>query len=342
MSDLFDPDAESNCDGVFGLPHDPDIARFVLLPVPFDATTSYRQGTADGPQAILEASWQVDLRDVETGDPWEAGIAMLPLAETIHDLNREARRLIALMHEPEQERRPQHVARVNAIGAEVTAWVRHEVGAWIDRGKIVGVVGGDHASPLGAILACAERFPGLGVLHIDAHADLRVAYQGFVHSHASIMHNALQQAPSIATLVQIGVRDVCSAEMRVIESSPDRIHTWYDATVAESLFRGSTFASLVERMLEPLPHEVYVSFDIDGLDPSLCPNTGTPVPGGLSFQQASYLLGALAKSGRRIVGFDLCEVAGPGAGHDIDAIVGARVLYKLIGWALVSERSGDR
>jgi agmatinase len=335
MNATFDPNDATEYDGIFGLPHTPEDSAVVLVPVPFDATTSYRKGAAEGPQTILESSWQVDLRDVETGDPWKRGIAMLPEAEGIVRLNEEAEVLASpIQHQTDEALSPSAIERVNAIGEELTGWVRREVTSWLDRGKLVGVVGGDHASPLGAIEAFAQRYPGLGVLHIDAHADLREAYQGFRHSHASIMHNVLHRADGVKVITQVGVRDLCANEMDVIERD-DRVHCFYDSELARARFEGRSFSSLTGEIVASLPQQVYVSFDIDGLDPSLCPNTGTPVPGGLSFQEASYLLGALARSGRRIVGFDLCEVA-PGESASIDGIVGARMLYKLIGWSLIS------
>jgi len=338
MTVPFNPNDATCCDGIFGLPHTADDAGVILVPVPFDATTSYRQGTADGPETILEASWQVDLRDVETGDPWKHGIVMLPEPEHIVRLNEEARALAAPIQEQEDEEPNEDaLARVNAISEEVADWTRGQVEHWLDRNKLVGIIGGDHASPLGAILALANRNPGLGVLHIDAHADLRVAYQGFTQSHASIMHNVLERAPGVHRIAQVGIRDLCDAEMDVIQHS-ERVRCWYDNDLARAQFEGRTFASMTEEIVASLPERVWISFDIDGLDPSLCPNTGTPVPGGLSFQQASYLVGAVARSGRRIVGFDLCEVA-PGIDPTgIDGIVGARILYKLIGWMLLSTK----
>lgn len=336
MKAPFDPNDATCCDGVFGLPHGTEEARVVLVPVPFDATTSYRQGAADGPETILEASWQVDLRDVETGDPWKQGIVMLPVAEHIDRLNDEARALAAPIQEQEDDvPDAKALARVNEIGEQVASWVQAETERWLDRDKIVGVVGGDHASPLGAIVAVAKRHPGLGLLHFDAHADLRVAYQGFTQSHASIMHNVLERAQEVKRIVQVGVRDLCAAEMDAIERS-DRILCWYDNELTRAQFEGRNFSSIAEEIVNALPDEVWISFDVDGLDPSLCPSTGTPVPGGLSFQQVSYLVGAVARSGRRILGFDLCEVAPGPDPTGIDGIVGARVLYKLIGWTLRS------
>ena len=338
----FDPNAATVCDGIFGLPHSAEDARVVLVPVPFDATTSYRKGASQGPRTILEASWQVDLWDSETGDPWSDGVAMLQEPARVVMLNEEARSLVAKVSNNEVYS-ADTIERVNAIGEEVTAWVYSTVKYWLARGKTVGVVGGDHASPLGAIIAMAERCHGLGVLHIDAHADLRVAYQGFACSHASIMHNVLARAPQVVRITQVGLRDLCANERQTIRSD-DRLRSFFDHDLASEQFHGTPYASLAHKIVQTLPQQVYVSFDIDGLDPSLCASTGTPVPGGLSFQQASFLLGEVVRSRRRIVGFDLCEVApsreaaGVDRSESIDGIVGARMLYKLIGWALLSAR----
>ena len=189
--------------------------------------------------------------------------------------------------------------------------------------------------PLGAFRAAVRAHPGLGILHVDAHADLRDAYEGFEHSHASILFNALQLA-DLGPVVQVGLRDVGTRE-RSLAQAEARVHWWTDDRMATAMHRGATFAELVERILAPLPEQVWISFDVDGLDPSLCPGTGTPVPGGLSWREAMGLLRGLGTSGRRIVGFDLCEV-GPTAW---DANVGARLLYKLSGWALATQREAS-
>ncbi len=330
----FDPNAEAAYDGLFGLPTAPHEARVLVVPVPFDATTSYRRGAAVGPGAILRASWQVDLHDIETGDPWQAGIAMLDVPSEVLAWNEQARSAV------DQARAGGHdaagIARVDSLSESVTRWVAGQTRRAWDAGRIVGIVGGDHACPLGAIAVAAEREPGLGVLHIDAHADLRVGFEGFEQSHASIMHNVLARCPGVRKLVQVGVRDLCAQEAAAIHTSNGRIRTFFDVAIAARQLQGESFASVVRDIVAELPDRVWVSFDIDGLEPSLCPSTGTPVPGGLTFQQACYLLSAVARAGRRVVGFDLCEVAGPAQGDGIDAIVGARVLYKLIGWSLVS------
>ncbi len=328
----FDPDAPAAEDaGIFGLPHGPDDARVILLPVPWDATTSYRAGTAGGPAAILRASRQVDLHDVETGSPYEAGIHMLDEDPAIQRLASTARAAAEPIIAAGGGGDP---TEVNRLGDELNRFVERETGRWLDAGKLVGIVGGDHSVPYGAIRAVAERHPGVGVLHLDAHADLRAAYEGFTWSHASIMHNVVTRIPGVAKLVQVGIRDVGAAEVAFIREAGGRVVTHFEVDLAALRFSGETFADQCARIVADLPAEVYLSWDIDGLDPIYCPNTGTPVPGGWTFAQACFLLRVLGESGKRMVGFDLNEVA-PGPGDDeYDGNVGARLLYKMIGWAL--------
>ena len=339
----FDPSAAAlPGSGAYGLPTSESDARFVLLPVPFDATTSYRRGTADGPAAILEASRQVDLLDREVGEPYRAGIHMRDASTEVQAWNAEARAAADPVIEAAGvlDGSPDLVAklaRVNAVSELVNARVHADAKALLDAGKIPVVVGGDHSTPFGAIQAYAERYPGLGVLHIDAHADLRDAYEGFTFSHASIMHNVIERIPGVSKLVQVGVRDFGPGEAEFQARHPHRIACFFDADLAEGKLGGTPFATLAARIADALPPIVYVSFDIDGLDPTLCPSTGTPVPGGLSWHEAHLLLRLVADR-RRIVGFDVNEVAPGPDGDEWDANVGARLIYKLIGWTLRSER----
>lgn len=338
----FNPNAAAQPDsGVFGLPHTAEEAKVVLIPVPFEATTSYGGGTVDGPSAILEASKQVDLFDIETGKPYEAGIHMLPMPEQVRAWNDEARlaaqQVIEVGGPNGEPRIDAALQKVNAISEKVNAWVYLEAQKWIRAGKLVGLVGGDHATPFGCIQAHAEAYPGLGVLHLDAHADLRIAYEGFVWSHASIMHNVANRIPKVGKLVQVGIRDFCEEEYEQIQQSQGRIVTHFDALLAAERLRGVSWAAQLEKVVAALPQNVYLSFDIDGLDPVLCPHTGTPVPGGLQFHEATALVRAVVESGRRIVGLDLNEVS-PGSDDEWDGNVGARLLYKMIGWALKSQR----
>jgi agmatinase len=336
----FDPSAASGGPGIFGLPHTPEDASVVLIPAPWEATVSYGSGTANGPAAVLAASRQVDLLDRETGRPYEAGIAMLPLPGDVRAWSDEARALARSVIDAgspgDDPVLRQAADAVNELGARFNGWMRDQAARWLDAGRIVGVVGGDHSAPFGALAAAVERHPGLGILHVDAHADLRQAYQGFRWSHASIMYNVMCELPGVSRIVQVGVRDFCDEEDLLIRAHPDRVRTFFDPDLRQQLLDGESWNRLAGRIVAELPREVWVSFDIDGLDPALCPHTGTPVLGGLSFPEASALLRLLAQSGRRIVGFDLSEVAPSPDGSEWDGNVGARVLYKLIGFALRS------
>jgi len=340
-----DPNTAARPDsGLFGLDDTLESAAVVVLPVPFDATTSYHHGTAAGPAAILCASRQVDLYDVETGRPYLAGIHMLPEPPSIKAWNATARAAATAfdVDEVTEGEIAEAQERINDTSRAVERCVKDRTRELLSAGKLVCVLGGDHSVPLGAIKEHAARYPEMGILHIDAHADLRRAYQGFMQSHASIMYNVITDLPRLPRLVQVGVRDLCDEEAALIEGSGGRIRTFFDAELAAEKLSGVPFSQLASRIVECLPQEVYVSFDIDGLDPALCPHTGTPVPGGLSFHEATALLKAVVASGRRIVGCDLTEVAPAPAeqGHadDWDANVGARVLYKLIGFMLKSQR----
>jgi len=299
MSHNIDPDAAALPDsGIYGLDFTPEESKVIIIPVPFEATISYRGGTSRGPAAVFAASHQVDLYDHETGKPYEAGITMLPIPGNIELLNREAKQLAVPIIQgggvtKDNPQLQKNLSRVNAISEEVNNWVYEKTKNLLMKGKVPMVLGGDHATPFGAIKAYAKNYPSLGILHIDAHADLRNAYEGFTWSHASIMYNATTQLPNISKIVQVGVRDFCEAELGVIQSSGGRIHTFFDADISTRLAKGESFENIAQEIVKELPDEVYISFDIDGLDPKLCPHTGTPVPGGLSFQQASCILKAV-------------------------------------------------
>ena len=341
----FDPNAAAlPGSGIYSLLATPEESAVHVLAVPFDATASYRQGAWRGPGAIVRASRQVDLFDAFAGRPYESGIALLESDGRIERLQREAARLARgvidaggqVAGDPALERA---LRRVNAIGDEVNAIVLEASRAILAAGKLPALVGGDHSTPFGAIEACAELHPGLGVLHFDAHADLRESYEGFEWSHASIMDNVTRRIAGVGKLIQVGIRDFCEAEVERIRGSGGRIVTVFDRDLARARWLDRNLGDVIQRTLAQLPEHVYVSFDIDGLDPALCPNTGTPVPGGLSWDEAGLWLEALARSGRRVVGLDLNEV-NPGSASDDedswDAMVGARLLYRMIGVALMT------
>lgn len=334
----FDPDAAAQPgSGIFGLDCERKDSRVILLPVPFDATTSYRRGTSLGPAAIFRASAQVDLYDRRMGRIYERGIHMIDEVDRLWKLSEETAEHAASLIEAGGAR-PEDASTVRKIDVaceEVNAYVYAEVRKILRENKIPGVIGGEHSVPFGAIRACAEHHEKIGLLHIDAHMDFRDAFEGMTWSHASIMHNVMSRVPGVTKIVQVGIRDFGERELEFATRLGDRCVVHFDDAWGERLLNAEPFSTLIAQAIDPLPEKVYVSFDIDALEPSLCPNTGTPVPGGLSFTQASLLLDALRTSGRTVVGFDLVEVA---PSHDddapeLDGNVGARILYKLCGLA---------
>jgi agmatinase len=339
----FDPNSvglQSN--NIFGLPFSEDNASVVLLPVPWEVTVSYRPGTARGPEHIYESSMQVDLYDADVTDGWKKGFYMLPVDRNIRkksDYLRQCAELIIshLMEGGRVEDNEQlagKLAEVNGGGVMLFNWVKEMTCRLLKDGKKVGLIGGDHSTPLGFISALADVHPDFGVLQIDAHADLREAYEGFTYSHASIMYNVLKEVPQVSKLVQVGIRDYCDEELILIRNSAGRVSTFFDKDIKEQQFEGRTWKEQCQEIIGELPQKVYISFDIDGLDPKLCPNTGTPVPGGFEVEHVFYLLKQLKNSGREIIGFDLNEVSSGSHSHGIDSIVGARVLYKLCNYIL--------
>jgi agmatinase len=340
----FDPNGTSlEGSGLFGLPFDKEQCRLHILPVPWEVTTSYGAGASRGPDAILNASYQVDLFDIETGDTYTHGYHLLPMPTDIavknFEMKTKAREVLEYIETGrEHEATPQTLQKeINSASEMVNEFVYRASKETLSSGRIPAVLGGDHSTPFGLIRAVAESTGGdFGVLHIDAHADLRDAYQGYTNSHASIMHNVMEKL-SPKALVQVGIRDFSQGEFEYIQKNKGRIHTYFDLPLKHRLNRGETWQALCKEIVSHLPKNVHISFDIDGLTPDLCPNTGTPVPGGLSYDQALMLLTTVAESGRRIVGFDLTEVAAPeGSESEWDGNVGARLLFKLCGWTMIT------
>ncbi len=331
----FDPSGVGLKNGHFiGLPFDENDAETVLLPVPWDVTVSYDDGTSTAGQNILEASAQLDLHDPDVPDAWKMGIYMRHIDLVWLNRNKELRPLAEqyidfLENGGRLAKDPQMRAALGTINEACLAlknWVYQESKTLLGQGKRVGIVGGEHSVPLGYLEALAEHHGNFGILQIDAHQDLRNAYEGFTYSHASIFYNALK-IKQIERLIQVGIRDFCEAETELVKRSNGRVKVWTDQQIREDAFEGNSFQTLCQQIVDDLPGLVYISFDIDGLEPGLCPNTGTPVPGGLTFNEAVYLLKSVVKSGRKIIGFDLCEVGG--LDNEWDGNVGARVLYKL-------------
>lgn len=266
-------------------------ARAVILPVPYDSTTDWRAGSRAGPSAIIEASQYMELYDVESGrEIYRVGIHTLP------DLKRVQ------------------------TGPEAMCDQVYGACHWLlEQGKMAVLVGGEHSLSIGAIRAYAEKFPGLSVLQLDAHADLRDTWEETKYSHACVMRRVRDFCP----VVPVGIRSYSLEESQFIRGSG--IRPFYAADWAKD-------ASLPEKVASALSPEVYVSLDMDVFDPSIMPAVGTPEPGGLGWYEVLSLL-RLVSQRRRIVGFDIMELC-PGEGPVACAYMAAQLLYKLTGYAI--------
>ena len=341
----FNPNATGlKNSGIFSLPFCEEDSQLVLLPVPWEVTASYNGGSSLGPQAILEASKQLDLYDSLYGDFYKKGIFLRDLPQEVLKQSQSLKVKTLKIRNQLEKGKPLRTEEIkwqkeiNKACEDLNQRVYKQSKDLLSKNKFCGVIGGDHSSPFGLIKALKEKYESLSVLQIDAHMDLRKSYQGYPFSHASIMNNVHQDLKP-KSLVQVGIRDFCPEEEQRTRESSD-IHTFYDSRIALKLSEGESWKSIIQEILKPLHESIYISLDIDGLSPDLCPNTGTPVPGGLCFSQLETLLYHLSRSPKKIVGFDLCEVSpgpNPPSMDCWDSNVGARVLFKLAG-ALLDQK----
>jgi agmatinase len=338
MSDLshFDPNSVGNpSNNIFGLPFSEEDARLVILPIPWEVTVSYGAGTSRAAEQVNKASKQVDIFDTDGHQGWKQGFFMKPVDKRIllksDYLRKEAELYIDYISKGEDIQKNKFMCKslkeINEGSLLLNEWVYDQTRELLNQGKLVGILGGDHSTPMGFMKALAEKHGDFGILQIDAHCDLRKSYEYFTYSHSSIMYNALQEIPAIHKLVQVGVRDYCEEEWDLICNSNHRIVTYFDKAIKERQFEGERWKAIVTEIIEHLPEKVYLSFDIDGLDRKFCPNTGTPVPGGLEMEEVLYLVKKISESGRKLIGFDLVEISS--GQTDWDANVGARILWRL-------------
>jgi len=264
-----------------------DNARVVILPIPLDRTTSYVPGTRTGPHEILVASSHMELWDEETQtDVHSVGICTLPEMEFPF-----------------------------AGMDEVMAEIRRVAGELVNRGKFPVILGGEHSITPPVVAAVAAKHPGLSVLKIDAHADLRDSFMGTPHNHACAMRRTLEHAP----VTQVGIRSLSSEEAADIPSLKTRV--FYDFNMRQD-------PSWIDRVVESLSDVVYITIDVDGFDPAIMPATGTPEPGGLSWHEGLTLL-RLVFERRKVVGCDIVELS-PMSGNAAPNFLCAKLLYKIL------------
>ena len=285
-----------------------EAARVVLLPVPYDATTSYRAGTRDGARAIIDASSQLELYDADLDcEPAEVGI------HTSNPL------------EPEFSAPSRMIARVREATARLLA-----------DGKLPFLLGGEHSLTPGAVAACRARYPKLGVLHLDAHADLRDEYHGTPQSHACAMRRVVELG---CPLTSVGIRSLSSEEAAFRRSAAGRaaVRTIPASQIAQVRHDAAQLAALWDAIVAGLPETIYITVDLDVFDPSLMAAVGTPEPGGLDWWEVTGLL-RRACAARRVVGADVVELS-PSEGPEACAFAAAKLTYTMIG-AMVRDGGG--
>ena len=264
-------------------------ARVVILPVPLDRTTSYVAGTRNGPHDILVASSHMELWDEETkSDVHSIGVFTLPEMEFP----------FATMGEVIQE--------IRRVATEI-----------VSRDKFPVVLGGEHSITPPVVAAVAEKYPGLSVLQLDAHADLRESFMGTPHNHACAMRRAVEFAP----VTQVGIRSLSTEEAAAIPSL--RTTIFYDYNMRDD-------PRWMDRVVESLTDTVYITIDVDGFDPAIMPATGTPEPGGLAWREALALLRKVIEA-RNVVGCDLVELS-PIGGNVAPNFLCAKLLYKILSY----------
>ena len=266
-------------------------AGVIVIPVPYDSTTSYKSGTRHGPRAIIAASRHLEDYDLEL----DRDISLVGIYTT-----------------------PEIVPDVSGPEAMVDR-VRRAVESVASEGKLVALLGGEHTITIGAVQAMAKTHADLSVLYLDAHADLKHEYLGTRWGHASVARRVLEVCP----VVEVGVRSLAAEEKNFISESRLPIH-WRTSPEGDT-------SRLAQEVLGSLSSNIYVSIDLDVLDPSIMPAVGTPEPGGMGWNELIGLLRVVGEQ-RRIVGFDVTELA-PAEGPEACAFTAAKLVYKLVGYA---------
>ena len=272
-----------------------DNSKIVIYSAPLEKTVSYGSGTNNGPKEILKASHYVEFYDEETKRElcFEKGIATLPISNF------------------------DKLKSKNAIDK-----IEKDVSNLIHKNKFVAMLGGEHTVTLGSVLAHHKKYNDLSILQFDAHSDLRESYEGSIYSHASVMRRVYEFNKNI---VQVGIRAQCKEEGDLIKK--DKIKTFFARDIRQPESQKKWQSDVVKN----LSKNVYITFDIDGFDPSIVPSTGTPEPGGLFWDETLDLIKLVGKK-KNIVGFDVVELA-PSKFHAASNYIAAKLVYKILNYA---------
>ncbi len=329
----FDPNAPGDLsNNIFGLPFDVNNAKVVIVPLPWDATVSNKSGACYGPGNIKEQSYQIDLFDPVAPGMWKNGIAMDEIPGKILKTNLECldkvEKFVRTTDGVKSRNinvRKKIIGEVNSTYKNILFETEQKCKKYLEEGKYVVLLGGDHSTALSLLNAVSAKNENFGILQLDAHADLRKSYEGFENSHASVMYNALNIS-QISKIVQVGVRDYCDEENETVVKNQQRIKMFTARDIYKLLFNNKSWNDICESIVDELPENVYISYDVDFLNPSECPTTGTPVPGGFSYEQSLYLVDKVVSAGKKIIGIDLVET-GQGS---LDGVISCRLLYRMI------------
>ncbi len=330
----------------FGAETSFDEADLILIPIPWEATASYGSGASRGPDLIRKASFQLDFFNPALSASYNDKLYFEPADPLIISLNKKAGSWAKAVQKNWTEnkilnkREKKLSEKVNQASQSLLDWIYEKSSQVFKKGKIPALVGGDHSISEGLIRRIGENLSGeYGILQLDAHADLRDSYQSFKRSHASVMRNVLNLPYPPKKLVQAGVRDLCEEEYQKIKDDP-RVESYFDEDIFSRLFSGEKWAEICRQIIHSLPSKVYVSLDVDVLSWNYAPGTGTPVPGGLSFNQILYLLSEIRRQKKQLISFDVVETADggqPKAFAEWNGNVSARLIYRLAGEALSSK-----
>lgn len=263
-------------------------AQIVLIPVPFDQTTTYQKGTDKGPEALIEASRNMELYDIETNfEVYQKGIYTAPAVQ-------------------------------ESTSKEMLETTYNHTKHYLEQWKFVVTVGGEHSISYAPIRAHAEHYNKLTVLQFDAHADLQEAYEGNPWSHASVMAR-VKELPKVEKIVSVGIRSMSSEELPLLDAP----NTFFAHTLDDN-------PAWIDQVLAQLSGPVYITFDLDVFDSSVMPATGTPEPGGLSWNQSLKLLKRVAQE-KQLVGFDVVELC-PMKTNPAPDYLAAKLIYKLLSY----------
>ncbi len=338
MITYFNPESTfTNNSSIFGMPKNIP-TKLKLLPVAWEPTASFKKGTVNGPSSILKATKQMDLfhpyfkKIYKQGIFWHDDLLKKTL-KLNQDTSLVAKRILSAINTGN----PPSTNDLNFINKKSNQLNQLIYSNTLNSKETIGLVGGDHSCPFGLIKALSEQYKGnFSIIHIDAHFDFRNEYQGFKYSHASIMHNIKTKINSPPSIYQLGIRDFCESEYKFALKNSTFL---LDQELHSKLLNGKNFHICLDELFSDLQEKIYISFDIDGMSPEFCPNTGTPVPGGINYSQATYLIQYLHKKGHCLIGFDLVEVSPKEKntlGQGLDEVIGARILYELSCFALSS------